>query len=334
MIHYIFISILFVLLLASGATPAMADVKVATGEVTKVDDRAVTIKTDTGKTIVSRVRAKETEVLRGGTLSSLKDLKTGDSVWLTYNPLNKDEAGIINANPDVKREVELIKEKVARATRILNMEGLIAFSGHISARIPGAKTFFMQSRDQPRGDVKPADLREVDLNGKQIDGKSVVPDEMAIHAAVYRAREDVNSVMHIHSHYVLLPSLVGKEVIPVTGHGAIFGAKIPVYPGAEKITTAQEADAMVKMLGDGKGVVLRGHGAVVAGSNIEATVYAGFNMEENAKLLFDAYTIGQPIPMSAEQIKSAIEKTYQPFSAKKVWEYYLDKGRSAKIFWD
>jgi ribulose-5-phosphate 4-epimerase/fuculose-1-phosphate aldolase len=88
------------------------------------------------------------------------------------------------------------------------------------------------------------------------------------------------------------------------------------------------------MLGDGKGVVLRGHGAVVAGSNIEATVYAGFNMEENAKLLFDAYTIGQPIPMSAEQIKSAIEKTYQPFSAKKVWEYYLDKGRSAKIFWD
>jgi L-ribulose-5-phosphate 4-epimerase len=328
-------SILIVLAVASGVTPAIADVKVATGEITKVEGgKAVTIKMDNGGTIVSEVRAKRTEVFQGGKLINFKDMKTGDKVWLTYRPGGINEAGVIKVNPDLKSETELVKEKIARAVRILNMEGLVAFSGHISARIPGGKTFFIHSYDQARGEVKPSDLCEVTLNGKQLNEKAEVPDETAIHAAVYRAREDVNAVIHIHPHYIVIPSIVGKDLIPVCGHGTIFGVKVPVYPDSEKIGTTADANKMAKALGMERAVVLRGHGAVLGEGTIEAVVTSAFYMEENAKLLLDSYTMGIPIPMAEEEIKRAAENTFQPFSTKKTWEYYIDKGYKAGIFWD
>ena len=89
--------------------------------------------------------------------------------------------------------------------------------------------------------------------------------------------------------------------LPVCGHGTIFGAKVPVYPDSEKIGT---------------------------------TADAAFYMEENAKLLLDSYTMGTPIPMAEEEIKRAAENTFQPFSTKKTWEYYIDKGHKTGIFWD
>ncbi|MDD5242539.1 MAG: class II aldolase/adducin family protein [Syntrophorhabdaceae bacterium] len=334
--HRIILSVLLILVLASGVTPAMADVKVATGEITKVEGggKAVTIKTDSGQTIVSKMRAKRTEVFQGDKLISFKDMRKGDRVWLTYRPGGKNEAGVIKVNPDLKSETELVKDKIARAVRILNMEGLVAFSGHISARIPGGKTFFIHSYNQARGEVKPSDLCEVTLDGKQLNEKSEVPDETAIHAAVYRAREDVNAVIHIHPHYIIIPSIIGKDLIPVCGHGTIFGTKVPVYPDSEKIGTTEAANKMVKSLGKERAIVLRGHGAVLGEATIEAVVTSAFYMEENAKLLVDSYIMGTPIPMAEEEIKRAAENTFQPFSTKKTWKYYIDKGRKAGIFWD
>ena len=80
---------------------------------------------------------------------------------------------------------------------------------------------------------------------------------------------------------------------------------------------------------------MKGHGAVVAETGIEATVVASLYLEENAKLLVEASVLGKPKPLSDEQIKRSASKTYLPeVSIKKIWEYYLEKGKRAGIFWD
>ncbi|MCK4784677.1 MAG: class II aldolase/adducin family protein [Desulfobacteraceae bacterium] len=228
-----------------------------------------------------------------------------------------------------------LKDRLARACRILEMRGLFDFSGHISARIPASQSFFINPMQLSRAEVTPGDLAEVSLQGVWVGGEMEPPQEMPIHAAVYQARKEVNSVAHLHCHYAILPSIAGIDLVPVCHHGSIFGTAVPVYSEAEKITTFEEAGRMAKVLGDSRAVIIKGHGAVVAESSIEATVVASLHLEENARLFLEASILGTPIPLSAEQIKRAAAKTYQPsVNIKKTWSYCIEKARRAKVFWD
>jgi len=233
------------------------------------------------------------------------------------------------------KDIHALKDSAARACRLLTLAGLLDFSGHISVRAPGQNTFFINPMKLSREAVTPDDLTEVSLTGEWVGGKHEPPQELPIHAAVYQARPDVGSVAHIHCHYAILPSIAGKDLVPVCHHGSIFGAIVPVYAEAEKITTFEEANRMAKILGGSRAVIMKGHGAVVAESYVEATFVACLYLEENARLLVESSILGTPRPLSAEQIQRAAAKTYLPaVSIKKVWEYYLEKGRKAGTLWD
>lgn len=317
-----------------GIGQALAEFRAACGVITKIDDKNITFTTELGDTVTSQVDSKRTAVYRADTKIDGKKLKVGDKIWITFRPSKSNRAALIKTEPNIEKERDILKDKLARAIRILNMEGLVAFSGHISARIPGADTFFIHPSETPRSDVKPSDICEVTIEGKQISGPSAVPSETEIHSAIYRARKDVNSVLHIHPHYIIIPSLVGKDLIAISGHGAIFGAKLPVFPGQDKISTRDDAEKMVKIMGTGRAVVMRGHGAAVAEGTVEAVLTAAMYLEENSKLLVDAMAVGTPIPMTAAEIKDAADDTYQPSSIIKAWDYYIEKGQKAGIFWD
>ena len=58
------------------------------------------------------------------------------------------------------------------------------------------------------------------------------------------------------------------------------------------------------------------------------------HLEENAQLLVDAMSVGTPIPMTPEELKAAVDETYQPTSIFKAWDYYIQKGKTNGIFWD
>ncbi len=234
----------------------------------------------------------------------------------------------------MEKDVEILKEKLARACRLLEMLGLIDFSGHISARIPNSQVFFIHPQQLSRTEVTPDSMAEVTLKGEWIGGKLNPPSETPIHAAVYQVRPDVNSVVHLHPHYSILPSIVGKDLIPVCQHGTIFGAVVPVFPHAEHIETVEKGLSMAKVLGSSKAVIMKGHGAVIAASSVEAALLVSSYLEENARLFVEASILGKPIPFSEDQLKRAAADTFKPSSIEKGWKYFFEKGRKAHIFWD
>lgn len=229
---------------------------------------------------------------------------------------------------------EVLKEKLARACRMLEMVGLIDFSGHISARLPGSRTFYIHPVSLPRSEVKPEDMIEVDLQGKTVAGQGKIPEETPIHAAVYQHREDVNSVIHIHPHYSIIPGVVGKDLLTVCHHGSIFGAIVPLYPDSQKIVNFAQANLMADILGKSRAVIMKGHGAVVAEASVEAVFLAALHLEENARLLVEASAIGEPIPLSAEELRRAAASTFKPLSIAKSWTYFMEKAKKQGVFWD
>jgi L-ribulose-5-phosphate 4-epimerase len=232
------------------------------------------------------------------------------------------------------QDIVTLKEKLAQGCRMLVMVGLFDFSGHISGRLPGSQTFFIHPMELSRAEVTPDDMIEATLAGQKVGSKLTLPDETPIHAAVYQVRPDVNSVIHTHSQYAILPSIAGKDLFPVCHHAMIFGSVIPVYPDSEKITTFEQARRMAQSLGGSRAVIMKGHGAVVAESGVEAAFGASERLEQNARLFVDASILGNPIPLPEEEIKRGASKTFSPSAIQKTWSYYMEKGRKAGIFWD
>jgi len=118
------------------------------------------------------------------------------------------------------------------------------------------------------------------------------PSESPIHAAVYQARQDVNCVVHVHTHYSILPASWDGSC-PVCQHGAIFGAVVPVYGDSEKIDDFEKPPDWPGP-GKSRAVIMKGHGAVIAESAVEAGFVASFHLEENARLFVQASILGNP----------------------------------------
>ena len=89
-------------------------------------------------------------------------------------------------------------------------EGVLSGSGHLSARIPGTETFLINPRFAGVL-ADPKDICTVKFDGKRIAGKGPIPSESPIHAAIYRARPDVGSVIHCHARYSILVGLLDKD---------------------------------------------------------------------------------------------------------------------------
>ena len=234
----------------------------------------------------------------------------------------------------METEIDLLKDKLARACRMLERAGIIDYAGHISARIPGSQTFFIHPQELARTEVRPGDMAEVTLKGEWVGGEKNPPSEMPIHAAVYQAREDVNCVIHGHPHYSILPSIAGLDLVPVCVRGSIFGAVIPVYGDAEKIAEFEKAHGLAKALGKERAVIMKGHGIVIAEASVEAGVAASLRMEDNARYFVEATMLGKAIPLSEEERQRACKSGYKPSSIRKAWSYLLEKGRKEGIFWD
>src|SRR3954468_24787456 len=88
--------------------------------------------------------------------------------------------------------------EASAATRLLVAEGILDYSGHVSARIPGRDAFVIQIGSTRRPDLAPESRLVVDCGGKVLEGDGQPPSELPIHTEIFRARPDVESILHSH----------------------------------------------------------------------------------------------------------------------------------------
>src|SRR6476646_7195463 len=97
--------------------------------------------------------------------------------------------------------LEAILVKVAATTRLLHMEGILNYSGHVSARLPDHAGFVIAPLESTRAATTPADLLALDFDLATLPGFTAgqPPLETYIHSEIYRVRPDVHAIAHTHS---------------------------------------------------------------------------------------------------------------------------------------
>lgn len=221
----------------------------------------------------------------------------------------------MTAEPSV---AEALARIVRLAARAVGRHGLAHAYGHCSARIDG-DTFFVCPA-KPMGLVMPGEpCTIVPLGGPLPDG---VLGEVRIHREIYRRRPDVGGVVRFMSPKAM--SLAALGFVPRVRHG--FGCYF--YPGPalwddpQLLRTDRQAEAFAETLGDRHGILMRGNGAVTAGSSLEEAVVLAWYLEDAARIELDALATGRgdagPF-LSADEARN--RATWNGRIRDRMWEY-------------
>lgn len=216
---------------------------------------------------------------------------------------------------------------IAEANRILAMEGLAAASGHVSAVDREAGVVQVNPFDTPRGALRPADVVTVSLDNEPVDPDAPRPvDEVEIHTALYRARDDVGAVVHAHPPVTTLFAIAETNLVPVHIRGAVLDGPVPVLDRPDKITDRTDSRPMVEAMEGANQLLIRGHGVVVADRSVERAAVRALVIEENARYQLWASVLGDPRGLSQEEVARIRGQNWTDRSAAKRWEYYRWKA--------
>ena len=200
----------------------------------------------------------------------------------------------------------VLREKLATSTRIVAMQGLIGVFGHVSAYDPASKRVFLSpGMGADRSTTKADDIFVLDLSGKVLKaGEGEVPIEWPIHTTLHAARSNALAVAHLHSPYATLFTIADRPFRPVTLQGALFAEGIPLYREANLVKTADQGRQLVEAMGDKRAVLMRGHGAVVAGRDLEEVLFCALVFEDDACKTVQAAALGNVGTISLDGMSS------------------------------
>ena len=221
-------------------------------------------------------------------------------------------------------DLELIKNDVVTASRILHQQGIAAAFGHVSARIPATDTFIFPPRMSPAL-VRLDNLLELDVEGNQLSGDGRPNTEFWIHARIYKARPDVQAICHVHPPSCVVLSALGETIRPLHASGAIFRNNVQVFDRITLIRTRELGDAVASTLGDHGAMLLRGHGVNVADEDVRRVCVMTLWMEEAANYQLRAMAAGKPRYFTAEELETIYPQVSGEEVSKRVWEYFSSR---------
>jgi ribulose-5-phosphate 4-epimerase/fuculose-1-phosphate aldolase len=241
-------------------------------------------------------------------------------------------------------DIDDIRERVAEACRVLGALNLTkAATGHISARLPGTDRIFIRARGQDELGVRyttPAEVIEIDLEGRAVGNPPglVAPSEVFIHTSLYRARPEVNAVVHVHPAKIVLFTICKKPLQPIFGAYDPSGARlaldgIPTYERSITITTPELGADLLRAMGSKRVCLMRGHGITTAHQSVEEAALDAIALNELATMNYEAQLLGGLEPISEEdQAVFRSGKESRQYSAagdgrpggraKAAWRYY------------
>jgi HCOMODA/2-hydroxy-3-carboxy-muconic semialdehyde decarboxylase len=228
------------------------------------------------------------------------------------------------------RDITQSLRDLVTANRILAHEKVVDGFGHVSIRHPERRDRFFLSRSRSPELVELEDLMEYDLDCNPIDQRGrVMYVERPIHGAIYRARPEVQSVVHNHAYEVLPFSITKKKLRPVANFSGCIGCQIPVWDIRRKfgdtnmmVTSMQQGEDLAKCIGKNRAALLRGHGAVVTGGSLKEAVLVSIYLMVNARIQTAAMGFGPITFLSDGEIAEASAVSANSLGTDRVWEYW------------
>lgn len=179
------------------------------------------------------------------------------------------------------------------ANRILADQNVLDGYGHVSVRSEQDPARYLLARSMAPEITTADDIMEFDLDSNPIAGRGrALHSERFIHGEIYKARAEVNSVVHFHAPAVVLMSVSGERLRPIYHMAGFLGDGVPLFdirksagqPTNMLVSNGALGRALAQTLGNNPAALMRGHGAVVVGESLPQAVGRSVYVKINAEM--------------------------------------------------
>jgi len=186
---------------------------------------------------------------------------------------------------------QLVDQLIHLGAKAVDRGLVLGSGGNLSARLPGGEECVVTASGTWLDELAPDDFSVVALDGSLRGGNPRPSSEVALHLHSYRARPDVNAVIHLHPQLSVLLDALGHRIRLITIDHAYYVRAVATVPyiasGTEELAVAGAA-----ALAEADAVILGHHGCSVAGTTVEEASKRAANLEEAAVATYRALTLG------------------------------------------
>ena len=200
-----------------------------------------------------------------------------------------------------------IKKEICEVGHKLWAKGFVAANdGNISVKI-SENEYYCTPTGVSKGDLTPDMIIKVDKDGKKLEGKLNPSSEIKMHMRVYRERPDVTAVVHAHppvataftvadidlDQYILPEAVLTIGDVPTCDYGTPSTMEIP--------------DSLDPYIQNHDAFLLRNHGALTVGCNLQKAFFVMEEVEFNAVICKHAMDLGAVHEIANDQLKKLMD---------------------------
>lgn len=199
--------------------------------------------------------------------------------------------------------LESLRADVLYYTRKLAASDLVRHTqGNVSARDRESGLVCVTPSGMEYDAMTPEDIVVVDERGAVIEGGWKPTVETPTHLCVYRARPDVQAVIHAHAPHATAFGVAYRPIPLVLMEAACcLGRPVPIAPYMMSGSDAF-GQLITDVMGAGNAVVWGNHGILVAGPSLKQALSMAHAVEDNAQAYLLAIQLGEPTVLPEDEV--------------------------------
>ena len=164
------------------------------------------------------------------------------------------------------------------------------YSGNISARYKDG--MLITTSGSSNGYLSENDIVYTNFEGKSLEDGKKPSSEKFLHIEIYKQRQDINCIIHVHAPYLSSFASAGKDLMaPIMAENVFYFGGIPLADYALP-STMELVENTVKYFDKFDAVLMANHGFVVASKTIEDAYMKLELAESYAQVVLNTYLLG------------------------------------------
>ena len=226
--------------------------------------------------------------------------------------MKEASTGSVSQEPSEPVEDGLaLRQQLIHVARTTVARGLnVNKSGNVSARCvrAGTEGLMITPTAIAYRDLTEQDLVFVRLQDGRCSGTRAPSSEWRIHLDILRARPEFGAIVHTHSPAATALSCHGLGLPPFHYMIAVCGGADVRCSAYATFGTQELSDYALAALSDRKACLLRNHGCVGCGTDLDDALAVAQEVEHLAHTYLLARQLGEPLRLSEAQMRSVIEQ--------------------------
>jgi ribulose-5-phosphate 4-epimerase/fuculose-1-phosphate aldolase len=191
----------------------------------------------------------------------------------------------------------VLRRQLAAAYRLVDYFGWTELIyGHLTARVPGEKPYFLIN---PFGlnydEVTASNLVKIDVDGNAVgEAKHAVNYAgFVIHSAIHMAHQDRHrAVMHTHTRAGMAVAATREGLLPISMNATAFHGNLAYHDYEGVSLELDERSRLLKDLGSRTAMMLRNHGLLTTGRTVAEAFIRLYRLERACQTQVDAGAAG------------------------------------------